>query len=558
MGYIPPFTRTVLPQTANPQAVSLARAQGDINAQNTLTAGRQAAQIGQTMADYAFREGQARNATFVNEAVIQAKREAIEGLDSQRQARMGNPDGFHKDFDKNLQKSHESMVKAAPSEEARTALRQSLDGLRLSTFESNEGWERTRKIDMMGESLQRSGDNLKALAYDAGQKGEPLDQLIRDAQATTVAAGTILAPEKIVAIGAEMEQNVAVNYIEGLSEKDPLAALKVMDDPKIKEHFHDVDQYQAMKKAVESRATLVHEVIGQKQVLDVLRNENDFLTKTMGQDVPYSKLQEATAGMSPEAQKYFMGVHGYTDKQGEPKLKDSEKLAARAELYAAIDSMKGQDITSEDVAVFQNHIFQAMDKGALTQDQGINYLNGLVQPMIDRKEESLSLFQTGKGNPFEGNLGFDGLKKVFDDEIAVPVVSGTTQADKKAAALQTAINNGKKVKLYDYYMDALGEAAKEKGLLVGDLDKLNKLQKQTIYGEAQAAALKAFMLDQNPVLSTLNDLPNQTLRDGQLIPGAAGARDLKPDFTGRGNFVILEKDGHSARRYEDGTIEVIR
>lgn len=558
MGYIPPYTRTVLPQTAQPGNVSLARAQHDINAQNIEAAGKQAGQIGDILTNYAYREAQARNTTFVNDTVIQAKREAIEGLDTARQGRMASPEGFHKDFDSELEKQHEKLIQTAPSHEARTALRQSLNSMRANVLEDNFGWERQRKVSIAAERVENAGRNLNKLAYTAGTKGGDFNQLIRDAQATTVAASTLIAPEKVATMNKALKQSVITNYLEGLAENDPLAALRRVEDEDIRNHFENIDDYQQMKDAIENRAKAVHEVMAQKEILNTLKDETNLLTQSVGQPLSFTEIEEATANMSVQAREYFMNAHGFSGKEGgQPKLSDAEKISGRAQLYTAIEQMKDQELSSLDVAEFQQTIFEGVNKGVLTDEQGINYINNIVAPLVERKEETLKKYQTGKFNPFEDNLGFSGLKEIFDKDIAVPVEKGTTVAAKKAAAFQTAINNGNKVKLYDYYMQSLGDQAESYGLRIGDIEGLNKGQRQKIYGDAQEQAYRMFLIDKNPVLGTLSDLPNMVLKDGDLIPGAAGKRNLKPDFSAGGGFTIIEKDGHRARRYDNGEIEVL-
>lgn len=414
-------------------------------------------------------------------------------------------------------------------------------------------------------------NNLSQAALDGENFGnsdtDEIGSMLNYAQSKKQLAGfgdKHLGAETTTALLQDYDGDYLKTFISGVADSNPLKALRIMERDDVKSSFTRKDQYLSMKKAVETRALQVDKINGEKQVLGVLKDENALLTKSLTDNVSYADLQSefsrlSAAGtpMSAEAQSFFMKANGYESRAG--KLTQSEQLQQKAQLYSDMTELLKQDkMTSQDVAGFQKKIYAGMDNGSLNEQEGANFLNQIVAPLVGQKEEQFGTFS--QDHWFSPDVGFGGVQEVFDKELAVPLPDTGVTTDKTEQGTidsVNATNNANKVKLYDYYMNSLQQQAETVGVPLADISKLNKTQQRKLYADAQAEALRLFHVDANPALSTLNDLPNQTLTKGKLIQGAAGKRDLKPDFTTKGNFVILEKDGHRARRYDNGDIEVL-
>lgn len=343
------------------------------------------------------------------------------------------------------------------------------------------------------------------------------------------------------------------SFISGVSETNPLKALRLMEDQKVKDSFKDQNQYLKMKEAVEARSLNIQKINGEKEVLNVLKNENAVLTKSLTDNISYAELQKAFSAtpMSSEAQAFFMRANGYTkDAQGET-LSPAEKMKNKADLYADMTVlMQKPDLSSQDVAKFQDRIYGAMNSRTLDEKEGANFLNQLVAPLIEQKEASFGTFS--QDSWIAPDVGFGGVQEMFEEQIEIKPVEG----EKEVGALSQNINNANKVKLYDYYHTALQAQAESYGKTIADIKTLNKPQQRKLYADAQAEAMRLFQVDQNPALSTLNDLPNQTFSNGKLIQGAAGARNLKPDVAVPAKFeTYAGSDGYVYRKYNDGKFE---
>lgn len=230
MSRIPEFSRTVLPDRAvGGAAISAARAQYDINAQNIADSRESARQISRNVSELQLRDAEAKNTTAVNESAVDFKMRATELSTLRRQERMANPDNFAKDFDTELNSLADEYVMKAPSEAAKIALRDTLTRQRSSIFDTNSDWQQTRKVEMYGASLEKTAKTLGNLSYQRGMSGEPVDDLYRDAEATTVAASTIIAPEKLDKVRDTIRNTIREGQIEGMITRNPVEAVKALD-----------------------------------------------------------------------------------------------------------------------------------------------------------------------------------------------------------------------------------------------------------------------------------------------------------------------------------------
>lgn len=224
---IPEFTRTVLPdRSVGIARAQVARAPYDQKAEAMGQLRQGVKQVENAAADYMYREANARNATWVNEKAIEYKKELLDNLDGERQTRNKNPENFHKDFDSVMQKKADEYIKSAPSEAARESFRQTASEIRGGVYDNNLKWERERKVEMFGASVEKAGQDLASMAYRAGQRGESVTDLYRDADASAVAGSTFVAPEKVQQIQDTLHSTIAEAELAGKIEAKPEEAIK--------------------------------------------------------------------------------------------------------------------------------------------------------------------------------------------------------------------------------------------------------------------------------------------------------------------------------------------
>jgi len=364
------------------------------------------------------------------------------------------------------------------------------------------------------------------------------------------------------AIMHDLGQDHIKTFISSVAKTNPVMALRLMENEAVKSEVTNQDEWAKFRDAVESRSIKFQEVAKQTEILDTLKRPNEMLNS--GRVLSYAEILQASSGMSEESKDYFLKANGY--KTGEDKLSASEKSQYMLDVYDEVNLLsKSDNPTVQDVAALQNKIYKGMDLGAITQDDGVSFINEIVSPLVDKQQKSLG--ELGDKRLFSDSLGFDGVQEFYDNNVKIKSVEGkpNTEAYKKAFNRAKSVNNENRLTLYNDYMQALrteaGSLRNEKfpnGIAVGDIDKLPSAQKNKLYSEAQKTALRTYLERKHPSLKTMDDVPNQILSNGKLIQGMAGPRNVDTTGASAPNFEYIKRaDGKVARRYKDGTIEPI-
>jgi len=324
----------------------------------------------------------------------------------------------------------------------------------------------------------------------------------------------------------------------------------------------DAEETLKWKDAATKRALDTQESATQMEVLNVIKDEKSLLAQSLTSTTPLSmsQLQDefAKSNISPAAQKFFLKANGFSEIGVKP-MNTTEKIQARSDIYEEIQLLDKEDLTSQDINRVQNLIFEGMTNDALTPEEGAKLLDNIIDPVVKRKEAALSSYQVGEWNPFQDNLGFSGIKKMFKDDFEIPLGKkgeGATAAEKKQYVQNQNTNKANKVKLYDYYLSSLQIAADTYKVNVASLSEMPKSFQRKIYNEAMSNARALYLTDQHPALSTLTDAPNQILSGNRLVQGMAGNRNLKAEASVAAPYETVKRsDGVLFKKYPDGTLE---
>lgn len=318
----------------------------------------------------------------------------------------------------------------------------------------------------------------------------------------------------------DMVQDRIKGAMSGLAKTNPVQALRFMNSDAVKGAVTNQPEWAEFTKAVENRALNFQDVAKQTEILNTLKGENALLAS--GKVLSYSEIQQTTGGMSEEAKKYFLRINGYTkDGDGDgPAWDDDRKIQERAGLYDKIASLsQNENFTPEDVQGLQGDIYKLMRKDALTQNQGADFLGGLVQPVISQQEERMQEFSTGHYNPFKTNAGFSDMQEYYDTEIEIKPAEGK----KKVSSLDNAINATNKTNLYDNYWNSLQTQAAKKNIPVGDI--ANSPDKDAIYAKAKQDAINDYKAKSSPVLKVQPSIPITAIKRLLDNPSKAGDFD---------------------------------
>jgi hypothetical protein len=219
----------------------------------------------------------AMDATWVNEAVIENKKRKLEIATEARKKRENNPTGFAKEFQKDLTKLDDELARNAPSATARKVFKETTARDNLSIYESDFNWENSRRASMYAQSVENSARNLQIMALRAGKEGKDIQDLLNDADATTVAGSTFVSNEQLGNMSRTMRRGIVTSYLEGVTDSNPYLAKKLLDSKKYDNDLgaDALDGYydktdSAIKKAEEEAAenSYIEQVISGNALLD--------------------------------------------------------------------------------------------------------------------------------------------------------------------------------------------------------------------------------------------------------------------------------------------------
>lgn len=431
----------------------VARAQHDINAANIEDNRHTALQTAHIINDIQVRKAEADNTTWVNENVVQYKKDASDAVTALRQQRAANPKDFHKDFDKELEKTQIDFLNKAPSEAARIAMKATTNNIRASMYDENQQWENERQVAGFGERMDRTADNLGVMAYRAGQDGKDLDQtgLMKDVHASVVAGSTFVAPDKIDHIGRTMSKNVVSNYVEGMFEKNPAKAKEILNSRKYDKILgpEELAKFDSKIKA-QDRIEIDDQV------------DNITTAAKMGIAVPDKTLTDTItkmegAGMRTQAQnlREFQAIQGETITFAKKPM--TEQASELKTMKAAVE---GGDMTQVRKYSAMASIFQTKQE-AINKDPWAYYAARDVvadpQPLnfndpkamaaeFDRRRIAVQQVKDLDGitMPLFNDNELDSLKKVYErakpEEIAPLMASmGNSMKPEEQAALAQAM-----------------------------------------------------------------------------------------------------------------------
>lgn len=346
MGNIPEFTRTVLPQNAQYGLADARQAAGRAEANQLrydAEITRSNRQLGNQMSHdlnmVRLREAEAENTTWVNENAIQYKKDITDRLEQARQARNGNPNNFHKDFDKELDNLARDYAKKAPSEAARMAIKDTTNRIRSSYYDDNLSWEKSRKVSMFGESMERSASNLAIMAYRAGQDGKTLEEtgVMNDVDASVVAGSTFVAGDKLGGMKDSMSRTVVSSYMQGLVEKNPAKARELLNSRQY-DKVLGVDQLQGF----ESKLKAQERIEAGDDLSDIEQ------AAKLGIEVPQDKIQSTIAKLeSAGMQEQASGLREFGEIQTSVVEFAKKPLTAqREELKTMKATIEGGDLSN--------------------------------------------------------------------------------------------------------------------------------------------------------------------------------------------------------------------
>lgn len=342
--------------------------------------------------------------------------------------------------------------------------------------------------------------------------------------------------------------------ISGVAITNPSKAAKLMSDPAVAARLSkDPEQFLKFRTSIENRAKHFEKNNGQKEIINRMRDDTAPLAD--GGTMSYAKF--ASTKMSDTAREYYAGLNGFSSGSGkrggftpEDKAKYSLAIIESVQKLATDDNMD-----ADSVRVVQDSIFKAMNKGAISQSEGMGYIKQIVEPLNAKKEAAMSKFSVNKW--LDDDIGFTGIQDYFEKNVEKPV-DGLSPSTVTEVQVKNRIN---KSNLYDAYTVSLNTQAEQLGTTVIGLQDLPKSKREQVYAKAQTEAIRTYTLTKHPALRTLPDVTNMIYSaDGQLVQGMVGPRNVKATGGATAPFKIQrnKKTGEQRRVYPDGRMEPIK
>ena len=342
------------------------------------------------------------------------------------------------------------------------------------------------------------------------------------------------------------------SFISGAVESNPAKALKLMDDPEVKNSFQDPEHYFQFKNAIEIRAKKVQKNFAQGGVLATIHNDNAPLAN--GGSLTYAQIQQGN--FTPAAKEYYESLNGFSGHGKRGGFTPEDKAGYRMAIYENVQKLaQDKEMDAGSVRILQDSIYKGMTKGAISQGEGLGLVQQVTTPLLEKKQKAMSQFS--EDHWFSDDIGFGGINDYYDKNVHLKTDDIPPSAKSQRGALDTA-NLVNKDKLYNYYMGAVSARAARAGVPIANVPDLPAADRKKIYADSQTDAIKLFLQDKHPALRTMPDVPNLVYnKNGELVQGMTGPRNLKPTGTVKANWKYQKDDktGEIFRVYPDGKME---
>lgn len=338
-------------------------------------------------AEYAQREQEAKEKVALNEAMIKFQKGAIDLDDQLKQANMATPDGYSDRAIEERKKLRKSIEDSLPSGRAKQLFSMSAAEMDNRFYANDKSWEKTRNVEIMGESINTSINDLQVMAARGDVE---LDGLINNLKATVISGQDIFAPEVISEMERKSGNAIVATRLDTLIQNGNLKEAKSLLDSKkyddflggdgINKGYKAIDAEQKRREA-EWRATQVNSL------------KSEYKTYVEAMDLGLRMPPEFVATLIDRAE-----ATGNSEVADEIRLMDSTannvelfvkdmNLQQQQETLASLAGQIAESPTKENIFAYKQiaKSFEAKEKAIMAGD-GLQYYAkiGLVDvPNID-------------------------------------------------------------------------------------------------------------------------------------------------------------------------------
>lgn len=185
---------------------------------------------------------------WLNEAIIQRKKSAIDSSYTERNNFTDNPYGFSNYMEKKYGEYDAEILKSAPSESAKKAYQQQAMQDNLALYNQNKAWEFNARVEDFDRKYKRSAQSSQDIARINGMNGDNIDpSLSKNMDSLSAGAKDLYSDEQLLIMNEETKRANYDAYIQGLITKDPKRAIK-----KLNNEYSAIPQNATFEDAVKS------------------------------------------------------------------------------------------------------------------------------------------------------------------------------------------------------------------------------------------------------------------------------------------------------------------
>jgi hypothetical protein len=212
---------------------------------------------------------QKRDTSAVNSAVIERQKNDLQFREELKKENADNPFDYAERVAPLYKERDKAIMESLPSDEARQAYQSTAERLNLQNYEDDLRWQNTRSVEIFANKAEQSIDNLELMAY----RGEPLDEIKRNRQATRVTLEGVLSPEQLAKFDQKSNESIHTSFIQGKIDANPYEARKILDSQKYDDDL-GLDNILTLTARTDAKIKAIED----KQIKDLAENRKLFKT----------------------------------------------------------------------------------------------------------------------------------------------------------------------------------------------------------------------------------------------------------------------------------------
>lgn len=238
------------------------------------------------------------------------------------------------------------------------------------------------------------------------------------------------------------------NFISGQMMTDPEGAILALDNEKIQKTIGDPRQIEDLRGFALAKFDTLKRIKEGKRIAEDIKRGSGLLNASVNGSLSLEKIEANLPENASETYKNLIySLNGFRKKNG--KLTTDEKAKRTLEVYDRMNRVLADPKASpEDFAAVQEYLYEAMESGAMSKNEGINVLNKLYDPLQKSWAERLSPYS--EDSLFAADHGAALVQNFIEDNYIV----SPGKKDKLKRNIEAA-NNKARADGYRIYYDYL-------------------------------------------------------------------------------------------------------